>query len=330
MIKRLAMAVTALMIGGATAAVAPSASAMPPPVNGFSSEGPWNTMLPPNPPIASNSAAVVANIKSDVQNYYGTFGINTTSYSAPIYTVGKNTPTQDWSFNDCQHKGYLDPKFAAALKSVPTPSNMVSSEGTDAEVAIYRPSTDTYWDFWVAHKDANGQWSACWGGKIDNYRLNPGIFDPPLGATATGLPLGAYLIRIKDLQRGWIDHAIGIETVHTQADCTSWPANRNDGNTAGPDYPCEGERFQLDPSFDVNTLQNPAARTIARAMQQYGLILTDSSGAVVTQAEDPRPYMAEHDGINPYDALFGGPSYSVIPPSLLDHLRALPINYGKP
>jgi hypothetical protein len=58
--------------------------------------------------------------------------------------------------------------------------------------------------------------------------------------------------------------------VQTQVNCSSWPANRDDGNTAGSDIPCEGQRFRLNPDFDVNSLYSPVARMIARAMQVYG------------------------------------------------------------
>jgi hypothetical protein len=193
--------------------------------------------------------------------------------------------------------------LAPSLRDVPTPANLIASQGTDASTTIYQPSTDTYWDFWRASEDASGHWSACWGGKIEHYSRNRGIFANPLGTTATGLPLGAFTIRIAELQRGYIDHAINLVVPRTQANCFSWPATRDDGNTPGSDLPCEGQRFRLNPSFDVSTLYGPAAQIIARAMQKYGLILTDKGGAVVTYAEDPRPYEATHGGVNPYPAL---------------------------
>lgn len=310
------------------------------PDNGFSATGPWNTPLPADVPLAPNSQAIVNNLVQDKQNNYGLWAINTDTYSAPIYTVGPDTPVQQWTYSDCQNMPQLAPVIADTLAAVPTPPGMLVSQGTDESVAIYQPSTDTYWDFWRAQQDASGHWSACWGGKIEHYSTNPGIFDNPLGASASGLPLGASLIRVSELQRGYIDHAINLETVRTQAGCFSWPATRTDGNTVGADIPCEGQRFRLDPTFDVNTLIDPAARTIARAMQQYGLILTDTAGAVVTQAEDPRPFEATDGGIDPYNQLFDPTGTGLLPESVtrylvmaqipLDRLQALPLNYGEP
>lgn len=319
-------------------AAARTAAAPHRPSNGFSRTGPWNTRLPTNVPLAANSQAVVANILQDKQDNFGSWAINTDTYSAPIYYVDRDTPRQKWTFSDCLDKPQLAPVIADTLASVPTPPNMLVSQGTDGAVAIYQPSTDTYWDFWRAAKDANGHWSACWGGKIEHYTANPGIFANPLGATATGLPLGAFLIRVDELSSGHIDHAINFNTVRTRADCHSWPATRDDGNTPGADIPCEGQRFRLDPTFDVNTLRDPAARIIARAMQQYGLILTDTGGALVTQAEDPRPFEARNGSVDPYDLLFDPTGtypeslsrYAVLADLPIDRLQALPLDYGEP
>ncbi|HEV2345701.1 MAG TPA: hypothetical protein VGS97_16500 [Actinocrinis sp.] len=321
---------------GSSAATQGDATA---PDNGFSAAGPWNTPLPADVPLAPNSQAIVNNLVQDKQNNSGLWAINTDTYSAPVYTVGPDTPVQQWTYSDCQNMPQLAPVIAGSLAAVPTPPGMLVSQGTDESVAIYQPATDTYWDFWRAQQDASGHWSACWGGEIEHYSTNPGIFDNPLGASATGLPLGASLIRVDELRRGRIDHAINLETVRTQAGCFSWPATRDDGNTPGADIPCEGQRFRLDPAFDVNTLIDPAARTIARAMQQYGLILTDKAGAVVTQAEDPRPFEATDGGIDPYNQLFDPTGTGLLPESLtrylvmaqipLNRLQALPLNYGE-
>lgn len=308
------------------------------PTNLFAKSGPWNTKLPRNVPLAPNSAAIVANIKQDKDENFQVWAFNAHTWSSPVYQVGPATPRLRWTFSDCLGLPELAPVIADTLSSVPTPPDMLVSQGTDNEVAIYQPSTDTYWDFWRAEQDADGNWSACWGGKIENYSRNPGIFTNPLGAVATGLPLGAFLIRIEELRRGRIDHAINILTVRVRANCISWPANRNDGNTEGVDFPCEGQRFRLDPTFDVRTLSSPGARIVARAMQEYGLIMTDKAGSLATQAEDPRPYMARNGGVDPYDEFFD-PNHERPPDTYswaglaeipVDRLQALPLDYGRP
>ena len=220
--------------------------------------------------------------------------------------------------------------FAASLVDIPTETGFLSSQGTDEEISIYSPETDTYWDFWQAKVDTSGNWSACYGGKIDHASTNAGVFGQGLGAVACGLPLAGWLMRIDELQAGVIEHALGFQMVSTQATNFSWPANRTDGKTVGANYPMEGQRFRLDPSFDVTTLKNAAERTIAKALQDYGMLLTDTSGAVTLQSEDERPYAAAHGGVNPYTAIWGGEEvYSVLKDIPIARLQALPQDYGK-
>ncbi|MBV1853541.1 hypothetical protein [Catellatospora tritici] len=332
--------VAAVLVAGAVTVTPTPAAAghRPAPTNGFSRSGPWNTKLPRTVPLDPRSAQIVHNIQLDKENNYGTWAINTDTYSTPIFTVDRRTPRTRWTFSDCLGIPEAGPVIADSLAAVPTPPDLFASLGTDAALTIYEPDTDTYWDFWRAEKDAAGHWSACWGGKISHYSRNPGIFPNPLGATATGLPMGAFTIRIDELRRGHIDHAINIATVRTKAGCHSWPATRDDGNTVGEDLPCEGQRFRLDPDFDVDTLLSPAARTIARAMQEYGVIMTDKAGAVVTYAEDPRLEMARNGGVDPYSLLIdpddivpdGSEKYLLFYDLPLERLQALPLDYGKP
>jgi hypothetical protein len=324
----------------AAGAVAPAPAALAAhraePTNGFSRTGPWNTKLPKRIPLHPRSQEIVDNLKADKDNSFGVWPLMTDTFSTPIYTVGPDAPVQTWhdrwSFEECFNTGDgPPPHLLDALSAVPTVPGMLTSLGTDNHIVIYQPSSDTYWGFWRARVDETGQWSACWGGKIEHYSRDPGIHPFPAGETASGLPMGAFVIRIAELQRGRIDHAINIATVRTRADCASWPANRTDGVFEGEDIACQGQRFRLDPSFDVRTLGNPAARTIARAMQEYGLILTDKSDALITQAEDPRPYLLENGGVNPYDALFGGVEWhSILNEIPVDRLQAVPYDYGRP
>ena len=62
------------------------------------------------------------------------------------------------------------------------------------------------------------------------------------------------------------------------------PAIWNDGQTPGG-IP-EGAILQLDPGLDLSRFPlSSAARTIARAMQEYGLVDVDSGGGAAVYAE---------------------------------------------
>jgi hypothetical protein len=234
------------------------------------------------------------------------------------------------TWNNCQGKSSLDPGFAAQLQNVPVPPNAVPSIGTDGDMVIWQPSTNTEWEFWkMAQDPSSGTWSACWGGKLSDVSENPGIFPSPYGVSASGLSMLAYLVRVSELQAGQIDHAISLNVV-TPRNTFSWPANRTDGVDDNPTDPAEGERFRLDPSLNLATLNlSPGELTIARAIQQYGLIVTDTSGAVAVEAEDPRPY--ETNGApDPYQSLFSGGQSSWLQGIPWQDLQAVAWNYGQP
>ena len=264
-----------------------------------------------------------------MQAAYGHAALNTASYSAPIYTVPANQPTVNMTWNNCQHKTYVNPAFTAALQNVPVPSNAVPSAGSDGEMVIWQPSTDTDWEFWRA-SESNGTWSACWGGRIQDVSENAGVFAADTGATGSGLALLGGLIRVQDLRSGAINHAIDLSIPAARQGSWSWPAQRSDGYEANSDDPAEGETFRFPATLDLDLFNlSPGALMIARAIQRYGMIVTDQSGAVSFQAEDPRPYEV-NGAANPYQAYFSGSQSSWLKGIPWQDLQTLAWNYGEP
>jgi hypothetical protein len=290
----------------------------------FAASSPWLTQLPSNTPLDPNSAGIVSNLNDQIQNNYGHAALNTTSYSAPIYTVPANQPKVNLTWDNCQGQS-MEQGFAAELQNVPVPTGAASSVGTDADMVIWQPSTNTEWEFWkMAQDPSTGGWSACYGGRIDNVSQNAGIFPFPFGTSASGLPMLADLIRVSELQAGQINHTIDLN-IPTPRNTFSWPANRTDGVDSNPTDPAEGERFRLDPSVDTSSMP-PGERMIAVALQKYGAIVTDTSGVVDVQAQDPTTIPG---GQAVYDNLFPGNDVhlTAIP---WNKMQAVAWNYGKP
>jgi len=261
--------------------------------------------------------------------------INTNSYSSPVYIAAAGTPTVKVGFNDCQHKGWADPTFMSMVSAVPIPAAAKQASGTDGEMTIYQPSTNSIWELWIAKKDATtGAWSACWGGKLSGATTNQGIFQKSYGTTATGLPFVGGQITAEELSKGVINHAIGIAMVDVEkAGIYSWPANRSDGYNPNnlPNRIPEGLRFRLDPSVNVDALpMTKAGKIIAKAAQKYGFVVWDKAGSVSIRAQNADSYTAL--GLaNPYPALYENkPSYAVLNGFPWDKLQFLPMDYGKP
>jgi len=324
---RYAAAIIAAALIGAAAAGTPAASAAA--ARPFSPTSFWNTPLPADVPLHADSTAYAANITGQIQRYYGTAAINTTTYSAPVYTVPAGQATITVKFSNCQNKTWVDPKFLEQISAVPIPANAVPALGTDAEMVVYQPSSDKLWELWKAEKRVDG-WYACWGGRLDSVSTSQGVFPQYYGVAASGLSLLGGMMRIDELQAGAINHAIDFSLPEVRRGVYSWPANRTDGTVDSLLAIPMGQRFRLDPLVNVDALPlTPMGKMMAKAMQKHGLVLRDTSGSVSFYAENPLPTI-NATGINPYTALFAGkPAYAQLNGLPWDKLQALPFDYGR-
>lgn len=293
----------------------------------------WYQAIPTDAPLHPNSANFVTEFLRQKKAYYGTVGINTTAYACPIYVVGPDVKPVQVSEWDCQNKGFKDPKLAAQWRAVPIPDYAAPADGTDGEMSIYQPSTDSLWEFWQARK-VDGQWQACWGGGMQNVSKNAGIWERPYGTTATSLPFMGGQITPDELRRGAIEHSMGIALVDLEKHSViSWPAVRSDGHNPKnePNRIPEGLRFRLDPNVDVETLNlSPVGKIIARAAQKYGFVVWDKAGAITLRADNPKSYTQRGEK-DPYPQLFGGkPAWSILQGFPWEKLQFLPVDYGKP
>ena len=290
----------------------------------FASNAFWYERIPANVALNPLSSTYVSAFDAMWKTYYNNVGINTTQYAPPIWVASSTTPTQRVRVWDCQNKGYLDAGLQAQLASVPIPPGTKPSAGTDHELVISQPATDTLWEMWQARWASDGVLEACWGGKLTNVSTSQGVYPYPYGTTATGLSLAGGIITPQELQAGHIDHALSIALVQAQKSLFSWPANRTDGSVVSTSAIPEGLRFRLDPTIDVDALPISAtAKIIAHAVQTYGMIVRDKSGSVTFYAEN----VYAETGTDPYPALFGAPSYSVLNGIPWNRLQALPLNY---
>jgi hypothetical protein len=166
------------------------------------------------------------------------------------------------------------------------------------------------WELFKAEKRADG-WHASFGGAMANVSASPGYYTADSwpgagtfwGATATSLPAAAGMMRIDELQAGAISHALAIGIPFALPRVYAWPAQRTDGTSTDPNAIPEGARFRIDPAVNLDAMNlPPLTRTIAKAVQRYGMIVRDQTAHAVTfYAEDPTP-----TGRNPYAALYGG------------------------
>ena len=317
---------------------APAPAPAPTPTGGlitdsiFASDSFWYKPIPANVTLHPQSAAFVSEILRQKSAYYGNVNFNTTSYASPVFVADAATPTKKVAYSDCTGKGFVDQNIVAQWASVPIPPNARPSVGTDGEMTIYQPSTNSMWEFWRS-SNTNGQWKACWGGQLKNVSTSNGIWPNPYGTTATGLPFLGGQITAEELKRGEIRHVIGIALVDLENwNIFSWPATRSDGYNPNkaPNRIPEGTRLRLDPTINVDALNiEPVAKTIAKAAQKYGFVVWDHAGSLSIRAQDAVSYTALGQP-NPYPALFNGiAEHAVLNGFPWDKLQFLPKDYGK-
>jgi hypothetical protein len=96
------------------------------------------------------------------------------------------------------------------------------------------------------------------------------------------------MLTIEELQRGVIDHIVGVGIPEPLAGRWSFPAQRTDGESRGKFSIPEGAIFRLPADLDLDTItMDPLARMIAKAVQKHGMIVTDRSGVVGFVAQNP-------------------------------------------
>jgi hypothetical protein len=100
----------------------------------------WSASQATNAEQDPSSTNLVATLSS--WGAHHTNGVNTTSFSVPIYTVSAGQPTAkvvlDWN----------RPPLNAALQAVPIPSGASAATGSDEQLVVYQPASNQLWEFW--------------------------------------------------------------------------------------------------------------------------------------------------------------------------------------
>jgi hypothetical protein len=130
--------------------------------------------------------------------------------------------------------------------------------------------------------ESGGRWSAGSGAtwSLRNNALRP---DGWTSADAAGLPILPGLLRWKEVNAGYVDHAIRFTTDVT-ARRHIWPARHDAGSRTSRAYPPMGARFRLKASFRPTGFGH-RARVVVRAMKRYGLVLADNGSPWFFQGE---------------------------------------------
>ncbi len=262
----------------------------------FPADNPWNQRID-QAPVASNSAAIMNSIISTYGNgrLHPDFGQDYQN-SDPLYGIPYNVVHG----NSVAKVHVVIDAYASEsdLEDAPIPANAVlegdlqngptvgvSNRG-DSHLIVWDEDNNIAYEFYHASRpseNSDGHWhadaEAVWNMKTDTFRT--------LGwtsADAAGLPILPGLVRpdeglpTSQGGQGAIDHAIRFTLQNSVIlDQFLYPASHiaNSGNNNAAIQPPMGARFRLKASVNISTL-NPESQIIAKAMQDYGMIVADN------------------------------------------------------
>jgi hypothetical protein len=108
-------------------------------------------------------------------------------------------------------------------------------------------------------------------------------------ADAAGFPIAPLLFDADEVAAGRIDHAIRFILPNATIRAREYvhPATHGTRATSGPPgAPPYGARLRLRADYPLASLPNEGARTVARAMQRHGMLLSDAGRVALTARSD--------------------------------------------
>ncbi len=158
----------------------------------------------------------------------------------------------------------------------------------DCHLLVVDRSQGKLYEAWGASEidsKINAKFIAVW----DLNRVYPpsGRGDQCTSADAAGFPIAPLLFNADELAKGSINHALRfmLPTEHIRAHVFVHPATHAGSPTGPVTAPPMGVRIRLKASYDLSEL-TPAAQVVARAMQKYGMFLSDASGIDISAQSD--------------------------------------------
>jgi hypothetical protein len=248
----------------------------------YSDDSPWNTPLDDDIAVHPRSAELIERIGDELTS-------DTSQYTLPVYEVDGDTPRAPVRvvhlFSDVVDDGTAVDRRQEATVEVPIPEGAVAAAGTDAQIVILDTDTGEEWGFWQLEPEGDGYVAT------NGYRYHLGWNGVPpdgFGSRGAGVTYLAGLIRPESIEAGRIEHAIAF-AYPTPSPEHVFPATKSDGGgDADIDLP-EGARLRLDPSLTEDELAelglDDQGLMIARALQEYGMILIDVAGRPKIYAE---------------------------------------------
>lgn len=297
----------------------------------FSSTSLLNQQIEDDAALDPNSQQYIDTLGQAVEN----ITIQVKQFSSPVYFADSSTPRHDvslgcglvWELGVDVMRDVPIPEFAEPANDVDGADNPVPAEGCgedagqDNNMVVIDLDSRCEYDFWQTRK-VNGEWITSWanGISIDG----DGVHAQGLSTRGSGFAFLAGVIWPHELEQDAIRHALlfNLPDEMVRGGGPVPPATETDGESNSENALPEGSRLRLDPELDLDSIEGltTAERTIAVAMQEYGMFLTDRGGGplIGLYAIDPLSVNG-----NPYEGLLPDGDFVVLDNIPLDRLQVM-------
>jgi hypothetical protein len=260
------------------------------PLRAFTADSWWNTPVPADAPTNARAAAILQYMSTAKQAGEGCLrlaGAGDNSWGQPVYWSRAGDPEYDIT----PTRGIRPPE----LRNVRIPADAQSADNNDGSMTVFDVErgytaafTDARYD-----PDANS-WTA--SGVTVTYLDSNGL-DVRTGQASDERNVGSHrgnngavmMARLDEVAAGSIDHVLKVASGPEVSVRHVFPMVGSDGNSRDRAAPPQGLRFRIKPSVDLDRMGLDAqALVIAKALQQYGFYIGDSSGITALKLEDTR------------------------------------------
>ena len=264
----------------------------------FNADQPWNERID----TAAKDAQSDTIIGALQQRGWGNKGIFQIDYSIDVLCAAPGTEQREFQQTDEFYEGECD------VSKVPVPAGghlegesdyRCTSDG-DCHLIVIEQATNKLYEQWrvdIQQSSYRGGCLAVW--QLDRDYDAELRGDQCTSADAAGLPIAPLLFDADEVASGSIEHAVrfALPNTHLRKNGYVRPATHATGAAkAGDDGVPYGARLRLRADYPLNNLPNDAARTLARALQRYGMIMADG-GEIALMGQDDRSTTAKWDGL---------------------------------
>ncbi|HEX8953846.1 MAG TPA: hypothetical protein VF945_18440, partial [Polyangia bacterium] len=215
-------------------------------------------------------------------------------FSITVQHANASTPmmsfsqTSDWYSPDCDATTVPVPP-GGALEGE---SGYSCTGGGDCHLIVIHDTQHKLYEMWRADITGgtfSGGCLAVWDLTKDYQPHGRG--ESCTSADAGGFPMAAMLFDADEVAAGAINHAIRFILPNDRIGKSGYVhpathATTASASTTAPNSPPYGARLRLRADYPVNNLPSTGAKVVARAMQKYGMILSDGGNIALTAASD--------------------------------------------